>query len=86
MDNARHFSACYNEDSLLVIENILDPMITMLDAYEFDVDSYKRLTSAKREHSMFMSELMSTQPELDVTYVKYKVDNENVLAIYKETL
>lgn len=86
MDNARHFSACYNEDSLLVIENILNPMLAMLDAYEFDVDSYKRLTSAKREHSMFMSELMSTQPELDVTYVKYKVDSENILAIYKETL
>ena len=86
MDNARHFSACYKEDSLLVIENILDPMITMLNAYKFDVDFYKQLTSAKREHQMFMSELMSTQPELDVTYVKYKVDNENILAIYKETL
>ena len=86
MDNARHFSACHKEDSLLVIENILDPMLTLLDAYEFDVDSYRRLTSAKREHSMFMSELVSTQPELDVTYVKYKVDNENILAIYKEIL
>lgn len=86
MDNARHFSACYNEDSLLVIENILDPMITMLNAYEFDLEYYKMMTSAKREHHEFMSEYMSTQPELDVTYVKYKVDNENILAIYKEVL
>lgn len=86
MDNARHFSACYNEDSLLVIENILGPMLTLLNTYEFDVDSYRQLTSAKREHTMFMSELMSTQPELDITYVKYKVDSENILAIYKETL
>ena len=70
----------------MIIENILDPMITMLNAYEFDIDYYKQLTSAKREHSMFMSELMSTQPELDVTYVKYKTDSENILAIYKETL
>ena len=86
MDNARHFSACYNEDSLLVIENILDPMITLLNTYEFDVNFYKQLTSAKREHTMFMSELMSTQPELDVNYVKYKVDSENILAVYKEIL
>ena len=86
MDNARHFSSCYAEDSLLVIENILDPMLTMLNAFEFDTSFYKQLTSAKREHQMFISQTMLTQPEIDITYVKYKVDNENILAIYKETL
>ena len=69
-----------------MIENILAPMITMLGAYEFDTSFYKQLTSAKREHHMFVSELMSTQPEIDINYVKYKVDNENILAIYNETL
>ena len=86
MDNARQFSSCYKEDSLLVIENILDPMLTMLNAYEFDTSFYKQLTSAKREHQMFISQTMSTQPEADINYLKYKVDNENILAIYKETL
>lgn len=86
MDNARQFSACYKEDSLLVIENILDPMLTMLNEYEFDTSFYKQLTSAKREHQMFVSQTMLTQPEIDITYVKYKVDSENILAIYKETL
>lgn len=86
MDNARQFSACYKEDSLLVIENILDPMLTMLNEYEFDTSFYKQLTSAKREHQMFVSQTMLTQPEIDITYLKYKVDSENILAIYKETL
>ena len=86
MDNARQFSSCYKEDSLLVIENILDPMLTMLNAYEFDTDFYKQLTSAKREHQVFVSQTMLTAPEVDITYVKYKTDNENILAIYKETL
>jgi len=47
---------------------------------------YKQLTSAKREHQEFVSQTMSTQPELDINYLKYKVDNENILAIYNETL
>ena len=58
----------------------------MLEAYEFDLEYYKMMTSAKREHYEFMSEYMSTQPEIDIMYVKYKTDNENILAIYKETL
>lgn len=58
----------------------------MLEAYNFDLTYYKMMTAAKREHREFMSEHMSTLPEIDITYVKYKTDSENILAIYKETL
>ena len=68
------------------MEHILEPLLAMLDAYEFDLEYYKMMTAAKREHHEFMSEYMSAQPEIDITYVKYKTDNENILAIYKETL
>ena len=85
-DNAKNFYAIHQEDSLIVMEHILEPLLAMLEAYEFDLEYYKMMTSAKREHHEFMSEYMSTQPEIDITYVKYKTDNENILAIYKETL
>ena len=68
------------------MEHILEPLLAMLDAYQLDLEYYRMMTSAKREHNEFMSEYMSTQPEIDITYVKYKTDNENILAIYKETL
>ena len=68
------------------MEHILEPLLVVLKEYEFDLEYYKMMTSAKREHHEFMSEYMSTQPEIDITYVKYKTDNENILAIYKETL
>ena len=85
-DNAKNFYAIHQEDSLIVMEHILEPLLAMLNAYEFDLEYYKMMTSAKREHHEFMSEYMSTQPEIDITYVKYKTDNENILAVYKETL
>jgi hypothetical protein len=84
--NAKHFYATYQEDSLIVMEHILEPLLVMLEAYEFDLKYYKMMTAAKREHHEFVSEHMLTQPEIDITYVKYKTDNENILAIYKETL
>lgn len=85
-DNAKNFYAIHREDSLIVMEHILEPLLAMLEAYEFDLDYYKKMTAAKREHHEFMSEYMSTLPEIDITYVKYKTDSENILAIYKETL
>ena len=85
-DNARNFYAIYKEDSLIVLENILEPMLAMLSAYEFDTNYYKMITAGKREHHEFMCKFMSTQPEVDITYLKYKTDNENILAIYRETL
>lgn len=85
-DNAKNFYAIHHEDSLIVMEHILEPLLAMLEAYEFDLDYYKKMTAAKREHHEFMSEYMSTLPEIDITYVKYKTDSENILAIYKETL
>lgn len=85
-DNAKNFYAIHREDSLIVMEHILEPLLAMLEAYKFDLDYYKMMTSAKREHHEFMSEYMSTLPEIDITYVKYKTDSENILAIYKETL
>ena len=68
------------------MEHILEPLLAMLEAYEFDVDFYKQITSAKREHQEFMCEMIHTLPEIDINYVKFKTDNENILAIYKETL
>lgn len=85
-DNAKNFYAIYHEDSLIVMEHILEPLLAMLEAYKFDLDYYKKMTAAKREHHEFMSEYMSTLPEIDITYVKYKTDSENILAIYRETL
>lgn len=85
-DNAKNFYAIHHEDSLIVMEHILEPLLTMLESYEFDVDFYKQITSAKREHQEFMREMISTLPEIDINYVKFKTDNENILAIYKETL
>jgi hypothetical protein len=85
-DNAKNFYAIHHEDSLIVMEHILEPLLAMLEAYKFDLDYYKKMTAAKREHHEFMSEYMSTLPEIDITYVKYKTDSENILAIYKETL
>ena len=85
-DNAKNFYAIHHEDSLIVMEHILEPLLAMLEAYEFDLDYYKKMTAAKREHHEFMSEYMSTLPEIDITYVKYKTDSENILAIYRETL
>ena len=85
-DNAKNFYAIHHEDSLIVMEHILEPLLAMLEAYKFDLDYYKMMTSAKREHHEFMSEYMSTLPEIDITYVKYKTDSENILAIYRETL
>ena len=58
----------------------------MLEAYEFDLEYYKKMIAVKREHQEFMSKYMSTLPEIDITYVKYKTDSENILAIYRETL
>lgn len=85
-DNAKNFYVIHHEDSLIVMEHILEPLLAMLEAYKFDLDYYKKMTAAKREHHEFMSEYMSTLPEIDITYVKYKTDSENILAIYKETL
>lgn len=85
-DNAKNFYAIHHEDSLIVMEHILEPLLAMLEAYKFDLDYYKKMTAAKREHHEFMSEYMSTLPEIDITYVKYKTDSENILAIYRETL
>jgi hypothetical protein len=85
-DNAKNFYAIHHEDSLIVMEHILEPLLAMLEAYEFDVEFYKQITSAKREHQEFMREMISTLPEIDINYVKFKTDNENILAIYKETL
>lgn len=85
-DSAKRFYAVHHEDSLIVMEHILEPLLAMLEAYNFDLTYYKMMTSAKREHREFMSQHMLTLPETDITYVKYKTDNENILAIYKETL
>ena len=85
-DNARNFYAIHKEDSLIVLEHILEPLLTALELYEFDVKYYDMITSAKREHREFMQEMIHTLPEIDINYVKFKTDNENILAIYKETL
>ena len=85
-DNAKNFYAIHQEDSLIVMEHILQPLLAMLDVYEFDPEYYHMVTAAKRAHHEFMSEYMSTLPEIDITYVKYKTDNENILAVYKEIL
>ena len=71
---------------MLVLENILDPILTFLNAYEFDLYYYREMIAAKTSNLEFMRQYMATQPELDVTYLKYKTDNENILSIYKEVL
>lgn len=84
--NAKSFFLTHKEDSLLVLENILDPILTFLNAYEFDLDYYRKMIAAKSSNLEFMLQYMTTQPELDISYLKYKTDNENILSIYKEVL
>lgn len=84
--NAKQFFLTYKYDSLLVLENILDPILTFLNAYYFDVDFYEKMMASKSKNLEFMKQYMYSQPELDINYLKYKTDNENILAIYKEVL
>lgn len=74
------------DDIYLVLNSIIDHLTEYVVASPVDIAFWRTMQAAKTTYQDALSKQMSTTPEIDITYVKYKLEQAQILAESKEIL
>lgn len=74
------------DEIYLVLNSIISTLAKYVYNNPIDISLWRTMQTAKHTYQDVLSKQMSTSPEVDITYVKYKLEQAQILAELKETL
>ena len=84
--NYKMMYKCLGDDIYLVLGSIINSLAKYVCDNPVDTSLWRTMQVAKATYQDALSKQMSTSPEVDITYVKYKLEQAQILAELKETL
>ena len=77
---------CLGDDIYLVLGSIINSLAKYVCDNPVDTALWRTMQVAKATYQDALSKQVLTAPEVDITYVKYKLEQAQTLAELKETL
>lgn len=86
LNNYRFLRQEHGDDLFFYVNSVIDGLWSYVQSNPMDVDYYRRMTACRDVYHQSLALNMSDLPELDITYVKYTIENALIVAIEKECI